>query len=187
MEIWKDIPNYEGLYQASNYGRIRSLDRVRKYKSSNQYGDYVMIQNIKGRILKPIDIGKGYYRVTLSKKPFFIHRIVWVTFNGRIPEGYEINHIDENPSNNRLDNLELVTHKENMNWGTRNQRVSKKMTNGKLSKPVSQYDLNGKLIATFPSSMEIQRLFNYNHSNIEKCCNHIKHYNTAYGYKWEYN
>ena len=80
-EIWKDIPGYEGHYQASNFGKIRSL----KYS--------------KVRILKPSKNGSGYHTVLLYlnnvAKNLSIHRLVWISFNGPIPEGLEINHLNE--------------------------------------------------------------------------------------------
>lgn len=106
-EIWKDIPGYEGLYQASNLGRIRSL-----------------IYN-KVHILKTSNTGSGYYKVNLylnkvMKSPK-VHKLVWTTFNGPIPEGLEINHHNEKKNDNSLTNLELVTRKENNNFGTRTE------------------------------------------------------------------
>lgn len=112
-EIWKDIPGYIGLYQASTFGRIRALN----YKRTKQIV-----------ILKQTKHKNGYYAVGLFKnnihKTYKVHRLVWLTFKGEIPEGYEINHIDENKQNNCLSNLEYVTPSENCNHGTRNNRIS---------------------------------------------------------------
>lgn len=124
-EIWKDIPNYEGLYQASNLGRIRSLDREIKH-------NYGGIAIRKGKIKQPhirICFGKERWQATLCKEGKVSYpvwaRCIYSAFYGEIPEGYQINHIDENPANNRLDNLNLMTPKENSNWGTRIERVAK--------------------------------------------------------------
>lgn len=102
-EIWKPIPNYEGLYEASSLGRIRSVYRY-------------------NRILKPMISNSGYARVDLFKnknrKQFSVHRLIAMTFISN-PEGKKaVNHIDENKLNNCIDNLEWVTHKENCNFGT---------------------------------------------------------------------
>ena len=178
-EIWKDIPNYEGLYQASNMGRIKSLKR----KTKNQFckTDIILKQ-------AKTSFENKYRLVSLHKNgksnSILVHKLVWISFVGEIPEGYEINHIDENPSNNALSNLSLVTHSENINWGTRNRQVSDKMTNGKLSKPVNQYTKEGIYIATYPSSMEVQRKLGYDNAHINKCC--LGKRKSAYGYKWEY-
>ena len=107
IEIWKDVPGYEGLYQVSNYGRVLSLYRYRK-KSQN--------------ILKTFTRKTGYIAVTLQKngkrETKLVHQLVALCFIDN-PNNYPIiNHKDENPSNNRVDNLEWCTHKYNSNYGT---------------------------------------------------------------------
>ena len=173
-EIWKDIPEYEGLYQASNLGRIRSLN----------YWDRGY-----AKVLKEIRSSTNpYLRVNLYKNKkahtLLIHRLVWAAFNGIIPKDMQINHIDENTINNSLCNLELVSPKSNANWGTRNKRVADKTKNGKMSKIVYQYDLNNTLIKVWPSVREIKRELGYNNGNISKCCRGITKY--AFGYIWKY-
>lgn len=106
-EIWKDIPGYENLYQVSNLGRVRSLDRVVK---NHLY---------KGKIMTPVDNSNGYLTVKLSKnhkyKRFYIHILVAMVFlNFDNSSSLEINHIDHNKYNNIVDNLEIVTHKDNL-------------------------------------------------------------------------
>lgn len=108
-EIWKDVPNYEGLYQVSNYGRVRSLERVVTTKSGWTF-------RVNGRILKPTVKKRGYMDIILcknsKKKHYYVHRLVAIAFlDGDVKE--EVNHIDMNPSNNNLDNLEWVTSSEN--------------------------------------------------------------------------
>lgn len=174
-EIWKDIPEFENLYQASNLGRIKSLERFRKGKNG-------CLVTVKERILKQ-GITHGYYNVILCKnsigKNYLVHRLVWTAFNGQIPEGYEINHRDERPVNNALSNLSLVTHKENCNFGTRTERQAKK-----CSKSVLQYDLQDNLIKEFPSLMQVYRELGFSYGHIGDCCNgKLK---TAYGFKWKY-
>ena len=125
-EEWKDILGFEGIYQASNFGRVKSLERI------DARGN-----RAKERILKA-KLVCGYYQVCLCKqsikKTYLVHRLVWEAFNGQIPENMQINHINEIKSDNRLSNLNLMTAKENSNWGTRNERVSKKNINGKKIK-----------------------------------------------------
>ena len=96
-EIWKDIPGYSGKYQVSNWGNVKSL----------KFG--------KERILKPGLSTQGYYQCTLNNKTRRIHQLVAMAFLDHIPNGYEtvVNHIDNNPLNNRLDNLELTTQARN--------------------------------------------------------------------------
>lgn len=180
-EIWKDIPEYEGLYQASNLGRIKSLERFRK-------GENGCLISVKERILKPSINHKGYYRIQLCKqsivKAYQVHRLVWSAFNGPIPEGLQVNHINEVKTDNRLENLNLMTAKENINYGTRNERSAKKKINGKKSKPVLWYDLQDNFIKEFPSLMQVCRELGFNQRHICECCNgKLK---TAYGYKWKY-
>lgn len=174
-EIWKDIQGYEGLYQISNLGRVKSLN----YNHTR-----------KERILKPIKNLNGYLQVNLSKKGkniYSIHRLVAQAF---IPNEdlfkTEINHKDENKINNNVNNLEWVDHKSNMNYGTRNERSSKsQINNPKRSKQVNQYSKDGKtLIKTFPSIRQIERETSFAPQNICNCCNgKIKQ---AYGFRWEY-
>lgn len=126
-EVWKDILNFEGLYQVSNLGRVKSLDR--SFTGRNQFGaEFPKI--IKGQIItdRPKNKYSKYRRIGLRKEGkryfFFTHRLVWEAFNGPIPKGLQINHIDENPENNRLDNLNLMTPKENSNYGAHPQKIS---------------------------------------------------------------
>lgn len=177
-EIWKDIPNYEGLYQASNLGRIKSLERID-----------ALGRRVNERILKPEINQYGYYLISLYKnsiqKLYSVHRLVWEAFNGQIPEGYEINHINEIKSDNRLSNLNLMTHKENMNYGSRTERGRNKQINRKdQSKTILQFDLNDNFIKEYPSIQQIYRETGFSQGNICGCCNgKLK---TAYNYKWKY-
>ena len=180
-EEWKDIPNFEGLYQVSNLGRVKSLERFRKGAN----GSLVLV---KEKILKLVISHNGYYIVSLHKqsiqKSYYIHRLVFEAFNGQIPEGYEINHLDERPVNNALSNLSLVTHKENLNYGTRNERAGKVLKNGKCSKSVLQFTLDNILVKEYPSIKQVERETGFANQSICACCKgKLK---TAYGYKWKY-
>ena len=139
FEVWKDIPGYEGLYQASTYGRIRSLFRYRK-------------------ILKICNRHRGYGTVTLcdGKKRISaaVHREVAKTFLPKFNLEYtQINHKDENPSNNRIENLEWCDSKYNINYGTGIQRSAEQKY-----KPISQFSLNGNFLATYQSSKEASEI-----------------------------
>lgn len=110
-EVWKDIKGYEGYYQVSNFGNVRSLDRWVK-----DNGTLVFKQGI---FLSPVKQSIGYLQVALNfegtVKKKYIHRLVMETFNPTDNPKLEINHIDENKENNMITNLEWVTHKENIN------------------------------------------------------------------------
>ena len=166
QETWKDIPGYEGLYQASNLGRIRSF----KYNNV--------------RVLKPGKTREGYYIVILYlnsvRKSASVHRLVWTAFNGPIPEGLQINHLNENKADNRLENLSLCTAKENINYGTRNKRAGEKHC-----KRIQMLDKNNNILKTFNSLKEAAQFLNKkSHSNISKCLHgKIK---SAYEYKWKF-
>lgn len=108
-EVWKDIPGYEGYYQASNLGRIKSLERKIEY--SNQQ-DRIM----KEKIMKLNPTTRGYIRICLRKegiaKNHFVHRLITSTFIGE--SNLQVNHIDGVKTNNNIDNLEYVTNQENI-------------------------------------------------------------------------
>lgn len=170
MEIWRNIKNYEGLYQVSNLGRVRSL----KYN--------------KVKLLKTNINSDGYYNVKLYKdgvtKSFRVHRLVWETFNGDIPEGMQVNHINEIKTDNKIENLNLLTPRENHTWGTCVKRIKTKTTNGKCSKSVLQFDLNDNLLKEYPSIHQAERETGFSNSYISACCK--GKYKTAYGFKWQY-
>lgn len=173
MEEWKDIVGYEGLYQASNLGRVRSLDYHRTGKV---------------RIMRPSNGGtnKSYLHIGLTKdkklKTISVHRLVWEAFNGPIPEGYEINHLDENGLNNKLSNLVLVTHSENINYGTRSKKAGKKHR-----KMVEQYRLNGDHIMTWYYLSAIEEELGhmgFRANKISECCTGNR--KSHKGYMWKY-
>lgn len=172
-EIWKPVLDYIGFYDASNYGRVRSLDRYEVVGKTKRFR--------KGRILKPCKKKNGYLYVRLSKngitKNFYVHRLVYEAFNGTIPDGYEVNHINEIKTDNRYpENLNLMTSKENANWGTRNQRTAEKQ-----SDTVLQLTPDGQLVKEWPSSNEAGRN-GFDQGHIVDCCNGKR--NTHKGFLW---
>ena len=180
-EIWKDIKGFEGLYQASNLGRIKSLERFRKGKNGS-------LVSVKEKILKPSINRNGYYQVCLHKqsiqKTYRVNRLIYEAFNGLIPENMQVNHINEIKTDNRLSNLNLMTPKENCNWGGRNERIAKKQINGKCSKPVLQFTLDNILVKEYPSIKQAGRETGFAHTNICACCK--GKYKTAYNFIWRY-
>lgn len=176
-EIWKDIVGYEGYYQVSNLGRIRSLDVYVKHNTAGGK------QFRKGCVLKQCTDNFGYKMVNLSKdsktKQYRIHRLVAQAFIPN-PNNYNIvNHKDEIPSNNEVSNLEWCTQKYNTNYGTAQQRRAKK-----LSRPVLQFTKLSEFVAEYPSAREAEIQTGINVSNISECCNGKRNY--AGGYIWQY-
>lgn len=111
-EIWKDIPGYEGRYQASTEGRIRSVDhRVRVVAHGTE-----STRLMKGRVLRPGKLKDGHVSVVLGHGAHgsLVHRLVMLTFVGPVPEGCEVCHNDGNPQNNALENLRYDTRSENI-------------------------------------------------------------------------
>lgn len=184
-EIWKDIRNYEGLYQVSNLGRVRSLDRTITYMNGRK-------RFVKGTILTPAYDTRKYLFVGLSnngiKHYFRINRLVAEAFIPNQLNLSQVNHKDENKDNNSVENLEWCDSKYNCNYGTRNKRVSKSkkgIYNTKISKSVLQINPNTyEIIKEFPSLREIERELGYSPGNISSCCN--GNYKIAYGFKWAY-
>lgn len=147
-----------------------------------------------------------YITVTLwctdeKSRPFYYHRVIWFYFNGDIPQGYEINHKDEDKSNNALCNLELLTRGDNVRYGTRTERASisnsivqkgRKFTKEHIeklalakSKPILQYNLEtNEPIKEWKSTYDVHRTLGYNASFIGKCVRGIV--SQAHGYGWRY-
>lgn len=125
-EIWRDIKGYEGLYQVSNLGRIK---RICDSITIGIYGQIIVrhrnniIKGFKGK--RQNDYWRVYLYKNGKRKKYTVHILVYTSFFGEIPDGYQVNHIDENKDNNSIFNLNLLTPKENCNWGTRNERIIK--------------------------------------------------------------
>lgn len=123
---------------------------------------------------------KGYLRASIGGVDKGVHVWVYMTFNDcDIPEGYEVNHIDENKHNNRLDNLNLMSHGDNIKYGTRNARVA-----DALSKAVQALDKNGNVVMEFPSTMEAGRQ-GFSSSHITECCNGKRKTHKGYIWRWK--
>ena len=162
-EIWKDVKGFEGIYQVSNLGRVKSVRR-----------------NI---ILKNRIARNGYKRVLLCTnnipKNYYIHRLVATAFISN-PNNYPIvNHKDENPQNNSVGNLEWCTQEYNVNYGT---GIAKRARS--RSKKVLQFKPDGTFVKEWKSTMDVQRNLGFNHTHISACCRNI--IKTAYGFIWKY-
>ena len=189
-EIWR-TPIYKGEtydnYQVSNLGRLINLN----YRRTG-----------KAKLMEPYEKGRKYLQVSLYKNGkedwIYVHQLVAETFlpnpenkpciNHKIEgdEGKKINMVffnEDGSINKEKSTIEWTTYEENNNYGTRNQRIFEKTTNGKLSKPVLQLSLTGELIREYPSIKEAERN-GFNHCNICQCCNGKQ--KTHKGFRWEY-
>lgn len=182
MEEWRDVVGFEGLYQISNFGNCKSVDRVLRYKNGKEHYYH-------GHMMKPVKCKNGYLEFQLNKdgKRYCVmaHRVVAMAF---IPNPFDfpqINHKDEIITNNCVDNLEWCTSKYNANYGTRKQRCyengSKKQT-----KPIYQISLSGSVIKKWNSIGDASRALGISDSQIIRVCKHKNNNTIAGGFKWEY-
>ena len=165
-EVWKPIKGYVGFYEVSNFGRVRSVDRLVTHKDGRKC-------QYKGLIRAQRNGGLGYKTVTLIKnsikKTYLIHRLVAFAFPEICGEwfvGAVVNHKDENPSNNHAENLELVTQKYNVNYGTGLKRQALAQ-----AKPVLQHTLEWEFIKRWDGGQsEAARELNLIQTDIGECC-----------------
>jgi hypothetical protein len=177
-EVYKDIKGYEGLYQISNLGNVKSIKSKKILVQSSSSSGYKFINLRKN--------SKG--------KNFRVHRLVAETFIPNYNNLPYVNHKDENPKNNCVDNLEWCTASYNINYGDRNNKVAKKVSiwrkkkgsdySPRKRKRVAQYTLDDKFVKEFRSINEAGRETNSSIGTIQKCCVGISH--TCNGYKWKY-
>lgn len=179
MEIWKDIKGYEGLYQASNLGNIKSLKREHYIPTINK-----KIWILKEKILKQ-GLGKdGYKYVVLTKnnfrKTYKVHKLVMLTFSKTQKRRTFINHLDGNKQNNDISNLEWCTNSENIRHAYNNNLID--IT--KKCKKINQYDLEGNFIKQWNSMKEAGEKLNICRQNISMCCRGLR--KKTNNYVWRY-
>lgn len=184
MEHWKDIKGFEGLYQVSDLGNVRSCDRaVVLYRNG-----YPVRQLHKGRVLIPQPRRHGYLSVWLYKgetrKQYAVHRLVAEEFCEKKDGCNEVNHKNEDKTDNRAENLEWCDRIYNVNYGSCQQRRGLKQRNGPTSRRVRQLDMDGNVLNEFPSLAEAYRQTGTRQSSI--CFMISGRYTHANGYKWEY-
>lgn len=155
-EIWKDIKGYEGLYQVSTFGRVKSFCRRKRASCPEEY------------ILRHAVNNRGYHQVMLykngSKKKFLVHRLVAQAFIENKNNFPHINHIDENIENNSVENLEWCTAKYNNCYGT--GKFRRMLSSGN---PVEQHLINGQLLATYTTTTIAQEITGISRKEICAC------------------
>lgn len=182
-EIWKDIKDYEGLYQISNLGRIKSLNR--EFLMENKLTKNMNVRKIKEKILNQYENKDKYLSVYLYKnkirKMYLVHRLVAQNFIINNKNYCEINHIDNNKQNNCDKNLEWCSRQYNIEYFSRTCLVgnSKRKTR---YQPTEQYDLDGKYLKTWKTILDAEKFYNTNH--ISECCR--GKYQVIKGYRWKY-
>ena len=171
-EIWVDIQGFEGLYQVSNQGNVRSVERDNIYYV---FGKQV-VRHFKSKILKFSHHRDGHLRVSLHKEniPYYfqVHKLVAIHFIPNLDNCDSVHHIDHNPENNCVENLVWINHTEH--------NLMHKLGNGNT---VYQYK-NGELVGVYSSTREVERQLGFCHEQIAKCCR--GEIDEAYGFKWSY-
>lgn len=167
-EEWRPCVGFEGFYEVSNLGRVRSVA---------VYSDkYKRVCQRKSPVLKAVETTReGYKRVLLCLygKHYHcaVHRLVAMAFIPNTENSPEVNHKDENPANNRVDNLEWCSRKYNANYGTLPERISKRQINNpELSKVVFQYTKDGEFVTAYPSMNEAGRSVGVTGGMISRVC-----------------
>ena len=185
--MWKDVIGYEGIYQVSSEGKVRSVDRWVTYKDDKKVFYY-------GKELVFSDNNSGYKKVILSRNQKhdrrYVHRLVAEHFLENKENKPQVNHKDGNPSNNNISNLEWVTSAENIkhSFDILNRKGTMKGEFGKehnRSKGYIQISMNNEEIKRWASSYEIERELGIQQQNISKVCKGLR--NSAGGFKWKYD
>ena len=189
-EIWKDVIGYEELYEVSNLGKIRSKDRIVYQQNNGTLCKHLY----NGKILKLKKEKNGYIRIRLSKNGKAItkslHRIVAETFIPHDKENNVVNHLDNNPSNNMVSNLEWTTYKGNMQYAAKQGRMKYHPENLKkaqesIKRPVIAIDKDNNKYE-FNSQVEAAKKLKCSRGHIAAICQNKYGYKTTNGYKFKY-
>ena len=174
-ETWKDIKGFEGLYQVSDLGNVKSLERLVKDSNKDRY------HLLKEKILKPCDNGNGYLIVCLRKdnkrKNYYVHRLVGQCFLNDYDPNLTINHIDFNTKNNSVNNLQCCSQKENIRYSNINSRYKRGILDDKYNLDeilikIKELNSNGM------RKSEICKKFKISDNSLKKYLPDLKNYGT---------
>ena len=175
--MWKDIKEYEGIYQINNIGDVRRISYYDKGNTAKHKLPFLLKQRYDK---------DGYKRITLQNrcvaKNKFVHRLVAEAFIPNPENKPQVNHIDGNKSNNNVENLEWVTQSENRLHCLK--YLNPQLKNNKNSKKVIQYSEDNKILNEFPSAKEASRVLHISQGHISEVCRGEK--KTYKGYIWKY-
>lgn len=175
IEVWKDIVGYEGLYQVSNLGRVKSCERLVIH--------YLGKRLVKEYILKQTN-NNNYYTITLAKnntrKTGRVHKLVAMHFIENENNYLEVNHIDGHSLNNNASNLEWCSRSSNQLHAYR-MGLQKPIN----EKPILMIDKNGEIVSKFKSIIDAEKQTGLCHSNIAKVCKGKRNYVGGYHFKYE--
>ena len=182
-EIWKDIEGYEGIYQVSNLGRLRSLDR---YYTKPHPRNGVQTRYLKkGQIVKTFVGRNGYVGAVLKferkQKNFMMHRLVAKAFVPGYFDGADVNHKDCNRQNNRADNLEWMTRRDNLMYADAMDKI-----HAKQRKPIIQMTLEGEFIREWPSMHSAHLAFGLDTKSLAGACQQRYGMKTCGGFRWKF-
>lgn len=187
-EIWKDIAGYEGIYQVSNLGKIRSCERKIFYKKGSPRSSY---KTEASKIMSQHLSSSGYYVVTFGSggkhRTFSVHRIVAQAFILNQENKPQVNHIDGNRLNNCANNLKWATASENGLHAYKNglsRRLKGELSPHKVA--VLQFEKDGTFVKKWPCMVEAARALNGEKAGIHAVCCGRKHHKTYKGYIWKY-
>lgn len=181
IEEWRDVCGFEGIYQISNFGNIKSLDRERIISNGT-------IRRDKGKHINPFVTNDGYLKCTLNKSgksKRFVHRLVAIAFIPNIYNNPQVNHKDNNPLNNHVDNLYWGTQADNVrDMNNSGRGHSGKKPRNRVGRPVLRCDKDGNIIKKYKSILSA-KIDGFNSNGIRRSCEGQP--NPYKNYYWKYN
>ena len=187
-EIWKDIEGYKGIYQVSNLGRVRSLDRyiTKAHPKTGTPKQYFQ----RGRIVVTHPLCNEYINVMLKKdgkiKNHLVHRLVAKAFVPGYFDGADVNHKDFNRQNNRVDNLEWVTRRDNLKYSNGDTASAMEHIHRSQRKPIIQMTMDGEYIREWPSIHSAHLALGLDSKSISGACHQNYGTKTCGGYRWKF-